>query len=225
MFSCLVVSNCFLWYIHDMFYWVISALCLQGLQQVEEQSQPSAGWQPFSPTHCIKWQGHAPSCGTITDKISPDTLAVPSMSRHLSVHSAQGQGAEETWNRRKLQVLSAVVWEEVLGIKGEPKSSFHLDTATFLTVYQHDNLHVRLCWLRCCHFSATTSGPVHTPGVLEVSIKKGEYLAPTGSADWVQEKTDFCTFMAAGMSMRVAEPCSTSQTLARPWDYLNWVPK
>lgn len=123
MFSCLVVSNWFLWYIHDTFYWVISSLCLQGLQPVEEQPQPCAGWQVLSSTHCIKWQGHALYCGTVRDKISLFTLALPSTTtpHHLSTHSAQGQGADETWNGRKLQVLSALVGEEELGFNGRAK--------------------------------------------------------------------------------------------------------
>lgn len=47
-------------------------------RELRSSHNPSGGWQPFSPTHCIKWQGHGTYCGTIRDKISPHTSALPS---------------------------------------------------------------------------------------------------------------------------------------------------
>lgn len=163
MFLSLVVPNCFLWYIHDTFSWVTNALCVQGLQWAEELPQPSAVWQPFFLCYPLpKWQGRAPCWGTIPEKINPNTLALPSTvtSWHLSVHSAQGQGADETWNRGKLQILSAGVVGEEPAINGRAKMQLSFG-------YCHISVYVltlqpscEAVLLQCCHFNAVPSGPV-----------------------------------------------------------------
>lgn len=137
MFLSLVVPNCFLWYIHDTFSWVTSALCLQGLQWAEELSQPSAGWQPFFLCYPLpKWQGRAPCWGTIPEKIN-QTLwhcrAPQLLGTFLyTVHKVRELMRPETGGNCKSSVLEW--WEKSQRLMGEPKCSYHLDIVTSLSM-------------------------------------------------------------------------------------------
>lgn len=74
--------------------------------------------------------------------------------------------------------------------------------------------------LQCYHFSASLdswdAGGIDKEGGLSCACWISRLRT-------IKIKGALCTFMAAGMSMKAAEYCSTSQTLARPQDFLSWV--
>lgn len=78
----------------------------------------------------------------------------------LSIHSEQGQGADETWNRRKLQFLSALVGEEEVGINGRAKMQFsfgycHLSHYVLALQPSREAVLASMLSLQCYYFSVS----------------------------------------------------------------------